>query len=212
MLRKTIFRTIRSSLGRYVAILAIIALGVGFFAGLRVTEATMLATADGYIKELNLYDFRLISTLGLTDEDVSAFAEFSGVETAVGSFSSDAIFVAEDGSDAVFHTHSLLDGMNGLDVLQGRLPETATECVIDARYVGANNVLGKETISRSISLCFIVRQSSTAPWVSLSAMGSRILPKSETIFHFRAIKPSITSVTPDKTMVPTAHLYSCFLQ
>lgn len=146
MLRKTIFRTIRSSLGRYVAILAIIALGVGFFAGLRVTEATMLATADGYIKELNLYDFRLISTLGLTDEDASAFAELSGVETAAGSVSSDAIFVAEDGSDAVFHTHSLLDGMNGLDVLQGRLPKTATECVIDARYVGASGVLGKEIV------------------------------------------------------------------
>ena len=146
MLSRSIFRTIRSSFGRYVAILSIIALGVGFFAGLRVSEATMLATGDGYLKDQNLYDLRLISTLGLTEEDVSAFSELPGVDQAVGSVSADAIFLTESGADAVFHAHTLLQGMNGLDVLRGSLPENADECVIDSRYAGADGVLGKEIV------------------------------------------------------------------
>ena len=63
MIKKSIFRTIKDSLGRYIAILAIIALGVGFFAGLRVAEESMIKTADKYLDEMNLYDFKLISTL-----------------------------------------------------------------------------------------------------------------------------------------------------
>ena len=73
MLWKSILRTIRKSLGRYLAILAIIALGVGFFAGLRVTRDAICETANLYIEELNLFDFRLVSTLGFTEEDVTAF-------------------------------------------------------------------------------------------------------------------------------------------
>ena len=140
MLLKSTLRTIKKSLGRFLAILSIIALGVGFFAGLRVTEKTMLKTADGYISELNLYDFRLISTLGLTDEDVDAFAELDGIDVAKGSVSADLIVKQQDGSDAVLHAHTLLDGINGLDVLHGRLPKTDNECVLDSRYANESAI------------------------------------------------------------------------
>ena len=73
-LAKNIFREIKSSLGRYFAILLIIALGVGFFAGLRITEPMMKKTAVEYIDRYCLYDFRLLSTLGFTEEDVEAFS------------------------------------------------------------------------------------------------------------------------------------------
>ena len=119
-------------MGRYVAILAIIALGVGFLIGLRVTEDAMRKTADKYLGDLQLYDYRLISTLGLVEEDVEAFQKLEGIETAVGSVSVDVIVKKNDGADAVLHAHTLLDGLNGLDVREGRLPQKADECVLDA--------------------------------------------------------------------------------
>ena len=132
MLKRTILRTIKKTMGRYVAILAIIALGVGFLIGLRVTEDAMRKTADKYLGDLQLYDYRLISTLGLVEEDVEAFQKLEGIETAVGSVSADVIVKKNDGADAVLHAHTLLDGLNGLDVREGRLPQKADECVLDA--------------------------------------------------------------------------------
>ena len=145
MLKKSIFRTIKSSLGRYLAILAIIALGVGFFAGLRITEDTMHKTADTYLDELNLYDFRLVSTLGLTDEDVDSFNNLKGVDKAYGSVSADVITLTADGSDAVLHAHTLLDGINGIDLQAGRKPEKPNECLVDALYAG-EDMLGKTIV------------------------------------------------------------------
>ena len=84
MLLKTSLREIRTSLGRYLAIFSIIALGVGFFAGLRVTRAAMLNTADEYLSELHMFDGRLLSTLGWTQEDVDVFAGLAGVRAAAG--------------------------------------------------------------------------------------------------------------------------------
>ena len=142
MLKKSIFRTIKSSLGRYFAILAIIALGIGFFAGLRITEDTMHKTADTYLNELNLYDFRLVSTLGLTKADVDSFNELKGVDKAYGSVSADVIALTTDGSDSVLHAHTLLDGINGIDLQAGRKPEKPNECLVDALYAD-KDMIGK---------------------------------------------------------------------
>ncbi|MCF0123885.1 MAG: ABC transporter permease [Ruminiclostridium sp.] len=149
MLRKSIFRTIRQSLGRYLAILSIIALGVGFFAGLRLTEDSMHATGDRYLHELNLYDFRLISTLGLTAEDAAAFEELAGIEKARASVSADVIVLDSDGSEQVLHGHTMLDGINGLDVCAGRLPEKPNECVLDGVYVSEEDIGKKVVLSDS---------------------------------------------------------------
>ena len=89
--RKNNLRELRHSLGRFLAILAIIALGVGFFAGLKAAKPAMLLSAGEYIEETKLFDFRLLSTLGLTQEDVDSFAALSGVETAEGAITVDAV-------------------------------------------------------------------------------------------------------------------------
>ena len=68
--RKNNWRELRRSLGRWLAILAIIALGIGFFAGLKASKPAMLLTAEDYLSETGFYDFRLISTLGLTQEEL----------------------------------------------------------------------------------------------------------------------------------------------
>lgn len=135
MLLKTAFREIKTSLGRYLAILAIIALGVGFFAGLRVTRTAMISTANHYLKDLAMFDDRILSTLGWTEEDVDAFRKLDGVSAAEGARSADVLCVGEDGSDMVLKAHSLTQQVNRLSLQAGRLPEKADECVVDAwRY------------------------------------------------------------------------------
>ena len=81
---KMTVRTIRTFFGRYIALLLIVALSAGFFAGLKVTTDAMLNTGEEYLDEQNFYDFRLFSTLGFTADDVEKFAGISGVEAAEG--------------------------------------------------------------------------------------------------------------------------------
>ena len=83
---KTLLRSIRGSLGRYFAILAIVALGVGFFTGLRNAQPSMQQTADRYYDEQLMYDFQLVSTLGLTAGDLAALAGMEGVSAAEGGY------------------------------------------------------------------------------------------------------------------------------
>ena len=75
MMKRNTFREIKKSFGRYFAILAIIALGVALFSGLKITQSVMVHSADVYLKDLQFYDYRLVSTLGFTEENVEALAE-----------------------------------------------------------------------------------------------------------------------------------------
>ncbi len=141
ILALSVLRQIKGTLGRYLAIFAIIALGVGFFAGLRVSTDAMLRTADDYLQEKKLYDFRLISTLGLTGEDAAAFAGLEGVETALGSVCADFLCKSGEGN-AVFRAHLLTEEMNRVDLIAGRMPQAGNECLLDATYFG-EEYLGK---------------------------------------------------------------------
>ena len=130
---KTTLREIRQSLGRYIAILAIVGLGVGFFAGLKATKPAMVEAVENYLNELNFYDFRLLSTLGFDEKDVETFQDQKGVETAAGSYSFDIICKNTfDENSFVAKTHSITEGINTLYLTAGRMPEKATECVVDS--------------------------------------------------------------------------------
>ena len=135
VLALSVLRQIKGTLGRYLAIFAIIALGVGFFAGLRISTDAMLKTAGDYLHEKKLFDFRLISTLGLRDEDVDAFAALDGIDTATGSVYAD--FLCESsGGDIVFRAHQLTEELNRVDLISGRLPAAGNECLLDAKFFG----------------------------------------------------------------------------
>ena len=72
-------------MGRYLAILAIIALGVGFFSGLKVTKPGMVETGNNYLREYNFYDFRLLSSIGFDTEAVEEMRKQEHVLAADGS-------------------------------------------------------------------------------------------------------------------------------
>ncbi|MBR2894581.1 MAG: FtsX-like permease family protein [Oscillospiraceae bacterium] len=139
---KSTLREIRQSLGRYLAIFAIIALGVGFFAGLRMSQPSMLATGVEYIDRHNLFDFRLLSTLGFTQEDVESFVHVDGVETARGAVYTDFLARWSDEEEQVFTALSLMDGINEPQITAGWMPKNENECLGDARYFSEED-LGK---------------------------------------------------------------------
>ncbi|MCH5274380.1 MAG: ABC transporter permease [Lachnospiraceae bacterium] len=131
MMRKTTFREIKQSLGRYLAILAIISLGVGFFAGLKETRDTMVTSAGEYLNGLQLYDYRLLSTLGFEEEAVEALAQKEGVRAVEGAVSADILYIDDAGNENVLKIHSLTNTVNATVLTAGRMPENASECVVD---------------------------------------------------------------------------------
>lgn len=143
--RKNERREIARSKARYFAILAIVALGVGFFSGLKVTKQAMLATAQAYLNDYPLYDFRVMSTYGITDDDVKAFRDLTGIRTAAGGVKAD--FIAElDGSERVLRAYSVTEGVNELSLTAGRLPINENECVLDdLRF-------GEEMLGRTVTV------------------------------------------------------------
>ena len=92
---KSIFRTIKSSLSRFLAILAIVALGVGFLAGLLSAPVDMRISADHYYDEARMYDVRILSTLGLTEDDLAAVQAVDGVESVMPVYDTDLVLVSE---------------------------------------------------------------------------------------------------------------------
>lgn len=134
-MRRDLFRSIRNSLGRYLAILAIIALGAGFFAGLRSTKSAMLATAQRYVDDQALFDFRVLNTYGYTQEAVEALSGAPGVDRAEGAVSLDALLRRQDREeDQVFRLHSLTRQVNVVELQAGRMPQAPNECLADGYF------------------------------------------------------------------------------
>ncbi|MCR4646929.1 MAG: ABC transporter permease [Oscillospiraceae bacterium] len=151
MMRRTTLREIRATLGRFLAIMAIIMLGVGFFAGIRVTMPDMIATVDRFFEEGNLYDFRLVSTLGWEEQDVDALREQEGVRFAEGCHSLDVICEGEDETGFVLKTHSIPKDINLLQLTEGRMPESPDECLMDAGMAETTGMIVGSTVRVSDS-------------------------------------------------------------
>ena len=133
-LRKDFYREIRSSLGRFLSIFFIVAIGVAFFSGIRASEPDMRYSGDAYFDQKNLMDIEVISTLGLTDDDIEAIEAVEGIEKAEGGYSVDAL-CSEGENQIVVHVMSILSTMNQVQLEEGRLPESEDECVVDADYL-----------------------------------------------------------------------------
>lgn len=141
-----LLRSIRESLGRYLAILSIVALGVGFFAGLKSSEPAMVATADSYLKQQRMYDFLLMSTLGITEEDVALFQKLDGVSQAEGCYTV-AAFAEISGKQEVFTFRSLTEQVDLPELTAGRMPENPGECLVDSLAFSEKDIGSTVTLS-----------------------------------------------------------------
>ena len=155
-LLKMLLRSIRQSLGRYLSILGIIALGVGFFAGLKSSYPAMQSTAGRYFHDQKFHDFQLLSSLGFTDGDCAAFSALTGVEAAEGARFAD-VYLTHGGIQTVCHVMSLTKTVDVPELTAGRLPRNAGECVADSRFwnekdLGATLTLSPDNDEDTLSL------------------------------------------------------------
>ena len=153
---KEFLRTITRKPGRFLALFAIVALGAGFYAGLRMTAPDMDLALDGYFDGTHAYDIRIVSTLGLTDDDLDALRELDSVDKVMGAFECD-VEATMNGADYTMRFHSLpasaaqstYDGkatvesdddayLNRLVLAEGTWPTAENECVICADRVMDN--------------------------------------------------------------------------
>ena len=147
MMRKNLSRSILRSLGRYIAIVAIIALGSALFVGLKVTKTDMIATGQDYLDQQNFFALRLLNTYGWTDRQVEAIAKLDGVKEAEGSIYIDAYASAAKGENSVYRFYSIPKTINKVYILSGRMPKSADECLVDGEYFGENMIGKKVTVS-----------------------------------------------------------------
>ena len=120
---KNSFRKIWKSKGRFLSLIFIVILGTSFFAGVRETASDMIKTLDNYYDETNLYDFKIVSTLGLTDDDIKSLEEIDGIKEVEGTYSIDTLI---DG-DAV--KVSALSDISKVTLVDGRMPKSNNECL-----------------------------------------------------------------------------------
>ncbi len=144
---KTTIREIKGSLGRYLAILAIVMLGVALFTGLKATTPAMIATENDYLAEQNFYDFRLLSTVGFEKEDVQKVAEMEQVADAECAVSVDAVCTFGDGNESVYKFHTMPESINQIILTAGRMPEKADECVLDSALYGEDMIGTQITVT-----------------------------------------------------------------
>ena len=130
---------IRKSLNRFISIFFIVALGVSFFAGVRAAEPDMRYSGDVYFDAREMMDLKVLSTLGLTDGDIQAISEIEGVKKVEPAYMIDVLAMVGE-SERIVHVESLLETMNQVDIAEGRLPETTTECVVDMDMAASANI------------------------------------------------------------------------
>ena len=151
-LRKDIMREMRKSLGRFLSIFAIVAIGVAFFAGVKASVPVMKNSADHYFDDYNFMDLKLMSTIGMTSQDAQAIEKLEGVEGVYPSYSIDTLNTVDNRQKVIKvmsfpmnKTKNNPNYINQMRVIEGRLPEKEDECVIEHDGIkGANAKIGSK--------------------------------------------------------------------
>ncbi len=141
MMRRNLWRSIRKSMGRYIAIMSIIALGAGLFVGLLSSKISMMETAQNYMDSQNMYDLTLLNDYGWSLEQVETVKQLPQVVDVEGTVYVDVIgTVGDSQTEAVYEVYSIPQQVNQLYLLEGRMPEAPNECLADANLQGSTDL------------------------------------------------------------------------
>ncbi len=133
-LLKDSIKEIVKTFKRFISILLIVLLGVGFFAGIKAASPDMKITLDKYFDDKNVMDFQVISTLGITNEDIEEIKNLEGINYVEGSYQTDAIVkIGEE--EHVVKVETVTENINQLEIIEGRLPENENECVVETNFL-----------------------------------------------------------------------------
>ena len=146
MMRRNLQQSILKSIGRYIAIMAIIALGSSLFVGLLMTKSDMVATGQVYTDKQNMFDLRLVNSYGWAEEQLEQVKQLDGIVDAEGVFYTDLIARwGQDAEDQVYRFYTIPETVNRIVLLGGRMPEAPNECLSDGYHVD-DSILGTKVI------------------------------------------------------------------
>lgn len=148
-LRKNAFIEIFKTKSRFLSIFAIVAIGIAFFAGVKNTAPDMRNSADSYYKSSNLAHYRLISTLGFTEDDIGALESVDGITVYPGYFAD--VMVKNGEQDEIVRVMSLAEygknnEVNSLELADGRFPENKNECIVDSGGLATQRHVGDKIV------------------------------------------------------------------
>ncbi|MGP6146644.1 FtsX-like permease family protein [Jeotgalibaca sp. A122] len=146
---KDIWKGIWNNKARFLALLAIIILGTGFFGGISATGPNMLNTAEGYYSENKLFDLKVLSTYGIETEDLDSLKEVEDIEI----HPAQSFDATMDGYEYILRLYGHDDAgeVNEYAVVSGRLPEKTGEIALDAEMKNFNQTL---SIGESVTFSF----------------------------------------------------------
>lgn len=141
----TSVREIKSSFKRFLSLLIMSMLGVGVFIGIKMAAPDMMASLDKYYDDNNLYDVKVISTLGLTNEDVNEVKKIKGIKDVYPSYSKD-VLADVNNSESVIKIMSYTSDVNQIDLKKGRMPKANNEILVEETMLKAEDVKLGDTL------------------------------------------------------------------
>ena len=146
------FRNIKKSFPRFLSLIVISMLGVFTFAGLSATSPDMVKTLDNYLDSRNNYDLKIVSTMGLVDNDINKLSKLNGIKEVEGNYSIDSLVKSEE-DEYIINISSLPEKINKLKLLSGRYPKESNEIVVEEELLSSNKLkLGDHIYLRSEDL------------------------------------------------------------
>ena len=149
-IQKDFWREIRYTRSRFMSILILVALAVAFLSGLRSTAPDMKNTCDSYLDQQNFMDIQVMSTLGLTEEDLESLLDQPGIADGEACWAIDAYAQSPD-LDIVAKVYSLPQRLNTITLTDGRMPEAADECVVEEHLLELLNLEIGDTLTLATS-------------------------------------------------------------
>ena len=148
VLLKDSIKEIKNTYKRFISILLMAFLGVGFFAGLRAASPDMVDTFDQFYEDNQVYDIQIISTLGLTDDDIKELERVGEVEKVAGSFEKDGI-IDIDNKEIVTKLITIGE-INKPILVDGNMPQNDKECLVEEGFLKVNNKQIGDTVDIEI--------------------------------------------------------------
>lgn len=139
-IKKISVREIKRSFKRFLSLLIISMLGVGVFVGLKMAAPDMMKSIDKYYDDNNVYDIKIVSTLGLTDDDISKISNLKGVKEAIGTYSKDVLIKSNKNSETVIKVIGITDNMNKIEIKKGRKSKNNGEIVVEETMLEHENL------------------------------------------------------------------------
>lgn len=141
------FRKITKSSKRFISLLCMALLGVGFFAGIESTSPDMLTTLDTYLDKAHAYDLRIQSTLGLTDDDVAELKKLPDIDKVQGTYAKDVFVKLDSEQKKLANDESFIAKVigitaevNQIDIVKGKLPQKNDEIVVEEKFLSQNKL------------------------------------------------------------------------